>query len=329
MSNNFFLSPKKGGNIRVRFTHNNRECSYSTGTKNLAKAKIKAKIIYQDFNKKHTTLSSNEPLINLTEIFVKNKEVKEITKKSLTRNINRALKYLPQKAKDLSSKDFEKSAYLIKGNSSAKTWANILADCRGFFRWCVKNDFINSDPTINIPNPKKINFGKRQESDMWIDSDFSVLDILPKFERNVVEIIRWTGIDLRDVFTLTKNDFVKTKNGYNLVRLRAKAKSTVETVVQPLSKNVERLILNFVKSKKEIKNLSSTTTQVCKRLKQAFKSLDIPPKTTKGLRHTFTTYHAKRGVPMHILRQWMGHAPSSRILESIYTHISDTSEFMD
>ncbi|MBF0433595.1 MAG: tyrosine-type recombinase/integrase [Fibrobacteria bacterium] len=69
-------------------------------------------------------------------------------------------------------------------------------------------------------------------------------------------------------------------------------------------------------------------TAIQRKNKKTWIKLKLQPKDLKSLRHTFATEHVERGVPVDVLRKWMGHTPNSRTLDGVYLHRKSTAEFM-
>ena len=127
---------------------------------------------------------------------------------------------------------------------------------------------------------------------------------------------------------------VKDEAGTLTIRkLREKAKSEEETIVQPVSSRILPYLEARLKSGEgygaEYASVRSFTASLRKRVQSAMERAGLPRTDLKSLRHTYCTYHAERGVPLDVLRRWLGHSRDSRTLDRYYIHRASTARFMD
>jgi integrase len=69
---------------------------------------------------------------------------------------------------------------------------------------------------------------------------------------------------------------------------------------------------------------ASFSSWIWKNIQAARRRAGLPRRDIKSFRHTFVTTHLRRGkVKLRQLREWLGHAPDSKMIEDTY----DLSEF--
>lgn len=238
----------------------------------------------------------------------------------------------------------------LQAGRSAKYWKNFLTYARKFCRWQVAEGHLQVDPLVNFRNPSRRKFGRR--SAVWSAERFeATLAELDPWDRELLQVLRWTGMDSSDLFGLQKSHILQARDPegrtfWKLYKLRAKAKSEDEVQDQPLSSRVEGIILaRWEAAEKPDSRLwpmpqyqdgDNFATAFLRRVKEAqARAGQEPPMDIKSLRGTWATYHARRyvegrgGPPMEELRRWGGWARDSRVLERLYIHAKSSGLYMD
>jgi site-specific recombinase XerD len=237
----------------------------------------------------------------------------------------------------------------MQAGRSPKYWKNFLTAAKKFCRWQVSEGHIPSDPLINFKNPSRRKFGRRSE--VWTDERLdATLAQLGAMDREILLVLRWTGMDSSDLFQLSKSHVIKARDPdgrtfWKLYKQRAKAKSEEEVMDQPLNSRIEAIVLDRWEAQEDPKGKlwpmtycdgESFADAFLRRLKAAqLRAGQDPPMDVKSLRGTWATYHAKRyiegrgGPPMEELRRWGGWARDSRVPERLYIHAKASGRFMD
>lgn len=329
---------KDRGTCVIRFRLNGVQHSIATGIKQKREAEAKADGILARWLIAHNeaTPAKQTALQAEIEAFIESEfaDVKKATKTEAVLIMRRFAEFFPfQHAQEVSREVFRKAAKKYRGEASSKYWANILSMTRRFSKSLVGQKRILEDFTMDVPMPPKASFGRREE--VWGDAELEkVLGKLEAFDREVLMVMRWTGLDSSDVAELGRKNILKDSEGNWIIKKkREKAKTEEETVVQPISSKVLDILLSRQKAARVDDRLfgnnyatpRSFTTSLLGRVRRAAG----PTKDLKSLRHTYATYHAERGVPLDVLRIWLGHAKDSRVLDRIYLHRASTARFMD
>ncbi len=335
---------RPSGYLQLRFKVGSSWKGISTGTTSLQTAKRKAQELIDKWKrenpKKMIIPKRSVDWDSEIERYLKTQKEhkKEGTKRPIRRHLEQARDVFGVPINKVTVKLFNERVEALRGEVSPKTWANTLTNIRGFFRWQLDEKNIGEDPTKNAVLPPRSSFGRRTGKDVWTDEELrQVCDALPKFERDVLRTIRFTGLDSSDVFELRREHIVKDSEGHLCIsKRREKAKSADEHINQPLSPDVLKILKPRIKKAVEPEdkifpsaylNSNSFGATLLKKVGRAW-TMESSKKDVKSLRHTFASFHANRGVPEDVLRRWMGHSPYSRILEALYIHRKSTAKYM-
>lgn len=237
----------------------------------------------------------------------------------------------------------------MQAGRSPKYWKNFLTAARKFCRWQVAEGHLPADPLANFKNPSRKKFGKRTE--IWSEERLeATLSQLSPWDREMLLVLRWTGMDSTDLFQLSRAHIIQARDSdgrtfWKLYKLRAKAKSEDEVMDQPLNSRIQAIVMARWEAAgapdarlwpMPYQDGDNFATTFLRRVKAAqVRAGQDPPLDIKSLRHTWATYHAKRyidgqgGPPMEELRRWAGHARDSRVLERLYVHAKASGRFMD
>lgn len=334
----FSVHSRDRGSCVIRFRLDGVHRSIATGIRQKREAEAKAEGILARWLIAHgnATPAKSTALQAEIEAFLEAEyaDVKPATKTEAALILRRFADCFPfPHIQDVTREVFHKAAKRYRGDASSKYWANILSITRRFSKALVSRKAVLEEFTQDVPMPPKASFGRREE--VWDDEEFeAVIEKQSEFDREVLMVMRWAGMDSSDVAELGREHIKKdAEGGWIFKKRREKAKTDEETIVQPISSKILGLILARYKAAKPGEKLfgsiyatpRSFTTSLLGRVRRAAG----PTKDLKSLRHTYATYHAERGVPLDVLRVWMGHARDSRVLDRIYLHRKSTSRFMD
>ena len=335
----FSVHPKDRGSFVIRFRLEGAQRSISTGLKSRREAEAAAEGILARWMVSRGESMPMPPTAMEGEIEAfldaEFEDVKPATKTEAALIMRRFVSFFPYASpQEITREMFTRGAKKYRGAASSKYWANILSTTRRFSKRLTSQKRISEDFTQDVPMPPRASFGRRET--VWTEEEFSeVLEVISAFDREVLLVMRWAGLDSSDVAELRKKHILKDETGIWIFRKRReKGKTDAETIVQPLASQVREIVLARLKlakgpDQKLFGDIYATprsfTTSLLGRVRRAAG----PTKDLKSLRHTFATYHAERGVPLDVLRAWMGHAKDSRVLDRVYLHRTSTARFMD
>lgn len=339
----FSIHPRDKGNCEIKFRVDGEQKSISSGTRNKREAEARAKPLLARWLAAHGKVSAQgkTSLQAAIDAFLETQyaNTKPATKTEASLVMRRLAEAFPvDHVQEISPDVFRKGATAYRGDASPKYWMNILSITRRFSRSLLDQGKIAQDFTKGIPSPRKSQFGRREG--VWTDEELeTAFRFINSFDRDVFLVMRWAGLDSSDVFELRKKHLVKDDSGAWMFRKRReKSKTEEETILQPVSSVIRDMILAKWNSAKGAEdrlfqgpyiNARSFTASLMSRFRRATATAGVTFKDLKSLRHTFASYHAERGVPLDVLRVWMGHARDSRVLDRIYVHRASTARFMD
>lgn len=339
----FSVHARPRGSCQIRFRLDGVPQSVSTGTKNKRQAEAQAQAVLTRWLIAHgkTTAKGKTSLQAAAAGFLDTQyaNLKPSTRDEAELILRRFQECFPvPNVQDITPELFKARAGKLKGAAAPKYWANILSTCRRFARSLVAEGNLVQDFTAGIPMPPKGSFNVREET--WTEEELeATLAAVAPFDAEVLTVMRWTGMDTADVFALRRKHLVKDETGaWMIKKRREKGKSDAETILQPLGSKALPILKARYDSTRHpedrlfgdaFASIRSFNTSLMGRVRRATAPLGLPLKNLKALRHTFATYHAERGVPLDVLRKWMGHAKDSRTLDRVYVHRASTARFMD
>jgi len=161
-----------------------------------------------------------------------------------------------------------------------------------------------------------------------------------KAAKFTVKLLRYGGIDVNDAYRLLAHHIEEDSEGNLWIKkMRGKAKLTsgVEMIKLPVSSKIKEELREYWQEAFAISpeahvlpwhrrfgNHESFRSWLWKMIQTARDRAGLPKRDVKSFRHTFVTYHLKRGkVSLRQLREWLGHADDSKMIEDTY----DLSEF--
>jgi integrase len=219
---------------------------------------------------------------------------------------------------------------------------------------------LTDDPTLGVETPTKAEVKKsRPIRTEWPEAEFTATlnNIQVRVQRlksNAKEtsteylkdlrftlmLLRYGGMDVNDCYHLLAHHIEEDGDGRLWIKkLRGKAKITsgVEMIKLPVSTRIEAELRKYWAAvraigpetkvlpwHKRFSNQESFRSWIWKNVQSARARAGLPPRDVKSFRHSFVTMHLKRGkVKLRQLREWLGHAPDSKMIEDTY----DLSEF--
>lgn len=225
-------------------------------------------------------------------------------------------------------------AHLQKQGNARSSAARKLASLRSFFKYLVKREIIEDDPTEGIRSPKKGQYLPKVVDEDKITALMNAPDITTAEglrDKAILETLYATGLRISELLSLTVNDVnsksdeisvIGKRNKQRIVLIGSKAKEALEQYVEsgrPMlaSKSkirTDALFLGFRGTK-----LVSTSVRrlLNKYVDKISDTLKISPHT---LRHSFATHLLNHGADLRSVQELLGH--ESVVTTQIYTHVS-------
>ena len=255
------------------------------------------------------------------------------TVESYKEDLKRLINYLNNRMiSDLNTSDIE--AYLKFLNTEGlnpKSISRHISSLRTFFKFLVRNNYLNNNPMSGIDSPKK---EKSLPDTLSIEEINQLLDIdlnTPNEYRNkaILELLYATGLRISELINL---EFVNLDLENDFVRVMGKGKKERIIPIGEIAMEYLKIYINEYRShfvKKEANNyifLSYRGNRITRQgvfkilktevLKKGIKK-SVSPHT---LRHSFATHLLSNGADLRIIQELLGHDDISTT--EIYTHIA-------
>ncbi len=212
----------------------------------------------------------------------------------------------------------------------ATTVARSLVALKMFFRFLLREGYIEDDPTLALESPR---LWKRLPQTLSVDEVERILNIIPDGEpqyirdRAIVEVLYASGLRISELVNLTLKD-INLDVGF----LRCRGKGGKERIV-PLGKKAIQAVRKYFRHSRSYylkkpseyiflnRSGNKLSRQSCWKIIKKYARLAgikkrISPHT---LRHSFATHLLERGAQLRAVQEMLGHADISTT--QIYTHI--------
>ena len=138
-------------------------------------------------------------------------------------------------------------------------------------------------------------------------------------------LIYWTGMRFSEAFSIKASQIDPCENKVVVESLKKRRKGIFRTI--PLPRSFTNELSNFCRTKSSMDNIfHSSKRTYARRIKQVMNLASIfgPQASAKGLRHSYAINAITNGVPLPLIKRWMGH--SSIQTTEIYLEIVGTEE---
>ncbi|HWP58189.1 MAG TPA: site-specific tyrosine recombinase/integron integrase [Candidatus Acidoferrales bacterium] len=211
--------------------------------------------------------------------------------------------------------------------------ARKLAAIKGFFRFCVREGYLERNPLIGIATPKQ---DRALPPFLSVDEAFRLLGSvqgtrhLALRDRAVLEVLYSTGVRVSELVSLNWGEI-----DFNLGIVRVAGKGAKERVVPIGEVALDRLRQYGAEQQKKwqrklrgpepvflnARGGRLTTRSVARIVEKNLKSAGIAVKMgPHGLRHSFATHLLNGGADLRLIQELLGHASLSTTQR--YTHVN-------
>ncbi|MEE9294947.1 MAG: tyrosine recombinase XerC [Phycisphaerae bacterium] len=224
-------------------------------------------------------------------------------------------------------------AFLGQQNYSKSTIARKLATLRSFYKFCVRRDYVKSNPLISIRMPKQ---EKRLPKFLNVEEVEKLLrtpdrtTLLGTRDHAMLEVMYSTGIRVSELVALNVDD---VDFSVQVVRVHGKGKKQRNTPIGPTALSAITRYMEFRRAdprsatfdqqalfvNKHGQRLStrSVRRKLDKYLAVAGLDPSISPHT---LRHSFATHMLDKGADLRSVQELLGHQSISTT--QVYTHLT-------
>ena len=215
---------------------------------------------------------------------------------------------------------------LHEKNYSPTSVMRKIASLRGFFKWLCTNNYIQSDPTLTLEQPK---IPKKLPKVMTVQEIETLLNQdLTKLEKVILELLYGCGLRVSELVNLKINDYdLNAKyiqcfgkgSKERIVPLGSKAIDAIKKYLEMRDYSVQKFKLNTKKLLINEHGREITRQNVYNFIHTLGKKIHktISPHT---LRHSFATHLLENGADLRVVQELLGHSDVSTT--QLYTHIS-------
>ena len=217
---------------------------------------------------------------------------------------------------------------LINSGATNRSVNRKLSSLRTFFKWSLKEDFVQVNPMLRVKGPKQgkrlPEFVKKEELDIRKIEPLFSDDWSGKRDRLMIELFYQTGIRLSELIGLKKssllNDAVKVLGKRN--------KERIIPITNKLQNELIELSQSGINSNSESPYIFLTDKGNKLYPKFVYRKINyylslltnLQKKSPHVLRHTFATHMLNNGAGLETLKEILGHADLSAT--QVYTHNS-------
>ena len=225
-------------------------------------------------------------------------------------------------------------SYRFEQGLSARTTARQLSCLRSFYRHCLREKNIKSDPTILIDNPKLGSPLPKSLSESDVEAILAAPNVEEELglrDKAMLEVVYASGLRISELVSLRLHE-INLRQGV----VRVFGKGSKERLVplgeesmywlQKYIKDSRPILLNETQS--EVLFLSTRAKQMTRqtfwhRLKKYAYAAGVSQSVSPHmLRHAFATHLLNHGADLRVVQLLLGHSDLSTT--QIYTHVANS-----
>jgi integrase/recombinase XerD len=216
--------------------------------------------------------------------------------------------------------------------SKPRSIGRLIASLRRFYRYCLRENLIEVDPTLQIESPKLPRSLPKSLNEQEVEDLLNAPDTTQAIglrDRAMLELLYASGLRVSELVTVTVNE-VSTQDG--VVRVTGKGS---KTRLVPMGEEAADWIARYIKYarpeilQKKMSDALFVTTRAGAMTRQAFWYLIKryalqagihKPMSPHVLRHAFATHLLNHGADLRVVQMLLGHSDISTT--QIYTHVA-------
>ena len=215
---------------------------------------------------------------------------------------------------------------LFAANNNPKSIQRHLSSAKGFFKFLLKNQIIESSPFDLISGPKAAKHlpDVLSPEDVEVLMNFKPSNNLEIRDLAIIELMYSSGLRVSETSAVNLNDFEE-----DMQFLRVVGKGS-KTRLVPIGRFAKQAIQNWLIERQKIHIISDalfvnlkggriTTRSIQLRLKRLALKQGLPPVYPHMLRHSFATHMLESGGDLRTIQELLGH--SSLSTTQIYTKL--------
>ena len=216
--------------------------------------------------------------------------------------------------------------------SKPRSIGRLIASMRRFYRYCLRENLIQTDPTLQIESPKLPRSLPKSLNEQEVEDLLNAPDIgapIGLRDRAMLELLYASGLRVSELVTVKVNE-VSTQDG--VVRVTGKGS---KTRLVPMGEEAADWITKYLKEarpdilQKRLSDALFVTARAECMTRQAFWHLIKRYALVAGiakhmsphvLRHAFATHLLNHGADLRVVQMLLGHSDISTT--QIYTHVA-------
>lgn len=216
--------------------------------------------------------------------------------------------------------------------SKPRSIGRLIASMRRFYRYCLRENLIQNDPTLQIESPKLPRSLPKSLNEQEVEDLLNAPDISQPIglrDRAMLELLYASGLRVSELVTVKVNE-VSTQDG--VVRVTGKGS---KTRLVPMGEEAADWITKYLKEarpeilQKRLNDALFVTARAEAMTRQAFWYLIKRYALQAGihkhmsphvLRHAFATHLLNHGADLRVVQMLLGHSDISTT--QIYTHVA-------
>lgn len=221
-------------------------------------------------------------------------------------------------------------AEMLEGGISPRSVNRKITSLKSYFKYFQKDGSLIKNPMLKIISPKTSKrlpvFIEESKMQLLLDQGIFPNDFEGARDHLILEVFYSTGIRQSELINLKVIDI-----NLNNCEFKVLGKGNKERII-PFTRALKQLIINYLKQREELVNLSDFFF-VLKNGKKLYEKFvyrvvthylssitSIDKKSPHVLRHTFATHLLNNGADINSIKELLGHASLSAT--QIYTHNS-------
>jgi integrase/recombinase XerD len=251
----------------------------------------------------------------LLEMFFNKMRLKGLSQNSINgykHDLHLMLKSINKNILNIEYKDLNLYFLSMAGNKASKTIGRKMAACRSLYRFLLREDIIEKDPTIKLESPKLGKSLPKFLDDKEVEQYFSV--IKSKRDRTLIFMLFVTGMRLNELFQLNRNSIQ-----WDEKRIVVHGKGNKDRVVL-FNDEMKDMLKDYLDNRKDTNealfvsrdNLRLGKRQIEKMVSRYGKLAGLNKKVTPhSWRHTLFTKLLRNKVPLKEISTLAGHSSTS------------------
>jgi site-specific recombinase XerD len=314
----------------LRWSHGGKQYRRSAKTRSWEQAERTKRSIEEKFQASDKPVGDVRPeaksrktIEKAIDLFIKARQIEAVSDdviKKYRRELGRLQQFMEQRGKffpnEIESSDLtEFMSNWTELYPSSVTRNRVLTRLRALLKYCYDEKWterIPRTPSIKADDPNTLPLEPAQYKKLLetIPNEFPAEKA--NRVRALVQLMRWSGLAIRDAVTLARDEIVKdTKNTYRVVTKRTKTDTHVSVVIPPdvaeevltvANGNPRYLFWNTGQGTER-----TVTTNWSDDLRKLFRAAGLPEGHPHQLRDTFAVALLQEGVPLEEVSKALGH----------------------